>query len=56
VALRKPGDRVEAGEPVLELHVDDESRLPGALAALEAAVEVGPEPPAPRPLVLDRIG
>jgi thymidine phosphorylase len=56
VCLRKPGDPVEAGEPVLVLHVDDDTRLPAALAALEGAVEVGPEPPAPRPLIVDRIG
>ena len=55
VCLRKPGDEVAAGEPVLELHVDDEARLPGALAALAAAIEVGPEPPTPRPLVVERI-
>jgi thymidine phosphorylase len=46
---------VEAGEPVLVLHADDEDRLPGALAALEHAVEVGPEPPEPRPLIVERI-
>jgi thymidine phosphorylase len=56
VVLRKPGDRVSAGEPVLELHADDESRLAGALAALDGAIEVGPEPPEPRPLVHERIG
>ncbi|HLT68747.1 MAG TPA: thymidine phosphorylase [Acidimicrobiales bacterium] len=56
VCLRKPGDRVEEGEPLLLLHADDEARLPGALAALEGAIEVGPEPPAPRPLVVERIG
>ncbi|MFO7278782.1 MAG: thymidine phosphorylase [Thermoanaerobacterales bacterium] len=56
VCLRKPGDRVEEGEPLLLLHADDEGRLPGALAALEGAIEVGPEPPAPRPLVVERIG
>ncbi len=55
ICLRKPGDPVEAGEPVLLLHADDEARLPGALAALEAAIEVGPEPPAPRPLIHERI-
>ena len=55
VCLRKPGDPVEAGEPVLLLHADDEARLPGALAALESAIEIGPEPPAPRPLVHERI-
>jgi thymidine phosphorylase len=55
VCLRKPGDEVVAGEPVLELCVDDRDRLPDALAALEGAVEVGPEPPEPRPLIVERI-
>jgi thymidine phosphorylase len=55
VCLHKPGATVEAGEPVLVLHADDTARLDGALAALEGAIEVGPEPPAPRPLVIDRI-
>jgi thymidine phosphorylase len=55
VCLRKPGDTVEAGEPVLVLHVDDTARLDGALAALDGAIEVGPEPPDPRPLIVDRI-
>ena len=55
VCLRKPGDAVEAGEPVLVLHADDTARLVGALAALDGAIEVGPEPPAARPLVVDRI-
>ena len=55
ICLRKPGDPIEAGEPVLLLHADDEARLPGALAALEDAIEVGPEPPTPRPLVHERI-
>ena len=40
---------------VLELHLDDPDRLEGALAALEGAIEVGAEPPPPRPLVVDRI-
>jgi thymidine phosphorylase len=56
VCLRKPLDHVEAGEPVLELHVDDPARLPDALAALDGAIEIGPEPPEPRPLVIERIG
>ena len=55
VCLRKPGERVEAGEPVLELHLDDPDRLGPALDALEGAVEVGAEPPEPRPLVIERI-
>jgi len=55
ICLRKPGDRVDAGDPVLELHLDDPDRLGPALAALEGAVEVGPEPPDPRPLIVERI-
>jgi thymidine phosphorylase len=46
---------VAVGEPVLELHVDDRERLPAALAALAGAVEVSPEPPEPRPLIVERI-
>jgi thymidine phosphorylase len=55
LCVRKPGDRVAAGEPVLVLHADDPVRLDGALAALGGAIEVGPEPPEPRPLIVDRI-
>jgi thymidine phosphorylase len=55
VCLHKPGDKVEAGEPVLVLHTDDAARLEGALAALDGAVVVGPEPPEPRPLIVDQI-
>ena len=55
VCLRKPADLVEGGEPVLVLHVDDEARLPAALAALDGAVRIGSEPPEPRPLIVERI-
>jgi thymidine phosphorylase len=55
VCVRKPGESVEAGEPVVVLHYDDPTRLDGALAALDGAVGVGPEPPEPRPLIIDRI-
>jgi thymidine phosphorylase len=49
------GDAVTEGQPLLELHLDDPARLPGALAALEGAIEVSPtEVPAPT-LVLDRV-
>jgi thymidine phosphorylase len=56
VCLHKPGEEVAEGEPVLVLHADDPARLDAALAALEGALEVGPEPPSPRPLVVERIG
>ena len=49
------GDAVRAGEPLLELHTDDESLLPSALAALEGGFEVTDEAGPRRPLVLDRV-
>ena len=51
----KAGDAVEKGQPVLELAIDDPARVAGALDALAGAFEVGPEPPEPAPLILDRI-
>ena len=53
VCLAKVGDPVEEGQPVLELHVDDPARLPGALDALNGAIAIGPEPGPHRRLVLD---
>ncbi|MGY2129991.1 thymidine phosphorylase [Blastococcus sp. SYSU DS0617] len=48
------GERVTAGQPLLELHTDDAARIPRALEALEGAfgVDTGDEV---LPLVLDRI-
>jgi thymidine phosphorylase len=51
----KPGEWVEAGQPVLELAVDDPTRVPPAMDALAAAFDVGPEPPPATPLILDHI-
>jgi thymidine phosphorylase len=51
----KPGEWVEQGQPVLELAVDDPSRVPAAMEALVDAFDIGPEPPPERPLILDRI-
>jgi thymidine phosphorylase len=52
----KPGDRVTAGQVLLELHTDDPDRLPGAVEALEGGYETGPSWPAEPPLILERIG
>jgi thymidine phosphorylase len=52
----RPGDRVAAGDVVMELHTEDERLVHPARLALEGALEVGDEPPAARPLVLERIG
>ncbi|MEU8800436.1 thymidine phosphorylase [Spirillospora sp. NPDC048819] len=52
----KPGDTVTAGQPLLTLHTDDETRLPRALESLEGAYEiVDGGTPSLHPLVIDRI-
>jgi thymidine phosphorylase len=53
--LAKTGDAVEVGQPVLELHLDDATKLPSAMDALHGAFEISPEPPPRRPLILDVI-
>jgi thymidine phosphorylase len=55
VCLAKPGDPVAAGQPILELRADDETRFGPAIAALAGAAQVGPEPAATEPLVIERI-
>jgi thymidine phosphorylase len=55
LCLAKPGERVEAGQPVLELRADTESVLAGARAALDGAIETGDEPAELAPLVIERI-
>jgi len=53
VCVAKVGDAVEAGQPVLELHLDDPARLDHAMEALDGAVTIGDEAPPPAPLVID---
>ena len=48
------GEQVTEGQPLLELHTDDPSRIPRALEALEGAVGVDTADE-PLPLVLDRL-
>jgi thymidine phosphorylase len=56
ICLAKPGDQVEAGQPVLELRGDETDRFGRAREALAGAVEIGAEPPEPADPVLARIG
>jgi len=56
ICLAKPGERVERGQPVLELRADDEARFGRAMEALEGAIEIGPARPAAGSPVLERIG
>jgi pyrimidine-nucleoside phosphorylase len=53
--LRKPGDQVSAGDPVLTLAYRHPARLHEALAVLAGAVEIGDRPPELGPLVIDRV-
>jgi thymidine phosphorylase len=55
LCLAKPGERVEAGQPVLELRADDAARLASARDALTGAIEIGEQPPSAVPLVIERI-
>jgi thymidine phosphorylase len=55
VCLAKPGDEVAAGQPILELRTDDETRFGSAFAALDGATAVGAGPAAAEPLVIERI-
>jgi thymidine phosphorylase len=55
ICRAKPGDKVEAGAPVLELHTDTPEAVPAALAALAGNWQVGGDSTPPGPRVLDII-
>ena len=55
ICLAKEGDYVEKDQPVLELHIDDSSRLPLAKEALKNAFTIGAEPKEKRKIILERI-
>ncbi|OBH13437.1 thymidine phosphorylase [Mycobacterium sp. E3247] len=52
---RRPGEPVSAGAPLFTLYTDTPERFGAALAELEGGYSVGDTPPAPRPLIIDRI-
>jgi thymidine phosphorylase len=56
ICLAKPGDRVEVGQPVLELRGDELDRFAGARQALGGAIQIGDEAPEPADPVIERIG
>jgi pyrimidine-nucleoside phosphorylase len=49
---KKPGEKVSAGEPVMELRYNDQSRLSAATELAEQAVVIGDRAPAEAPLVM----
>ena len=50
-----PGDQVQAGQPLLELHHRDARGLDAAMALCHQAVTIGDTAPAPRPKVLGEV-
>jgi pyrimidine-nucleoside phosphorylase len=55
LVLQKPGARVRAGQPLVELHYRDDSSLASAHPLAVAAITIGPEAPAPSTLVLHEV-
>ncbi|WP_436526274.1 thymidine phosphorylase [Actinoplanes sp. HUAS TT8] len=51
----KPGDRVKAGDVLLELRTDEESRMEAARADAVGAIVIGTDAPTSAGLLLDRI-
>ena len=49
------GDEVRAGDPVLELHFRDQTRLQQAIGRATAAIAIGETRPAVRPLVVGEV-
>lgn len=55
VLRRRLGDRVEAGDVLIEIHHRDGERLERCLAILRRSVRVGEEPEGPQPLIHARL-
>jgi pyrimidine-nucleoside phosphorylase len=53
--LRKVGEPVKAGEPVVRVHYNDPAPVEEVKARLLASYHYGPQAPAPRPLVVERL-
>ncbi|PTL78626.1 thymidine phosphorylase [Vitiosangium sp. GDMCC 1.1324] len=53
--LRKEGEPVVAGEPIVRIHYNEPGPLEEVKERLLGAYRFGPQPPASRPLVLERL-
>jgi thymidine phosphorylase len=51
----RPGDRVRAGDPLLELRTDESSRIATARDAADDAIVITQAAPTATPLLIDRI-
>ncbi len=55
VLFRSKGDFAQAGEPIARLYASTQGRLEQGRQRLLSALRVGSKPPAPSPLILERI-
>jgi len=55
IVRAKPGDQVQTGDAVLELHYRDRPRLDAAVQLLGHAITIGGERPASRPLIVEEV-
>ena len=55
VCLAKRGDRVETGQPLAEVHARDESAAERAVAEVQAAYDLGEDPGATHPIVIETL-
>ena len=55
LVLVKPGDYVNPGQDVFELHADSTDRFEAALATLDGALRIGDGPPEPSPIVIEKV-
>jgi len=55
ICLARPGERVERGQPLLELRADEDGRFARAIDALDGGIEIGSEPPVTGSPVIERI-
>ncbi len=56
MTLVRVGDTVEAGQPVVELHADDDAHLARGRDTIEGVVVIGDGPVTRPPLLLDLVG
>lgn len=54
--LVKPGDRVDKGQPIVELHTDEAARLDAAQDLVEKAITIDAGKPVLPPIVIERVG
>ncbi|NLM74183.1 MAG: pyrimidine-nucleoside phosphorylase [Clostridiaceae bacterium] len=55
VLLKKPGDKVSRGEPVLVLHANQADLFDASVREIERAVVISPDKPEMPPLILDMV-